>query len=118
MNRIKFSEDWDKLRKPGFTTIRTYRREKEDYYRGLVGCDFTIWRQTGRSFWNGHKVGVATLRAVRVVIPRKLPAVELRADILRGGEPDRTWEARLLAMDRALLLEFENHTGLLAEGTP
>ncbi len=118
MTRIKFSEDWDKLREPRFTTIRSYRPDKERYYRGLVGSAFVLWRETGHSFWNEHKVGVATLRTVRIVRPADLPAAEFRADVLRGGTPDRTWEARLLAMDRALLLELENHTGILAEAPP
>ena len=115
MNRIQFTEDWDKLALPRFTTIRSYRPEKEEYYRSQVGKTMLIWRKTGRSLWNGHKIGTATLRSVRIVKPGDLPAAELRADILRGGQPDRTWEARLLAMDRALLLEFENHTGILQE---
>lgn len=112
--RIQFSEDWDKLRLPRFTTIRSYRREKEEYYRGLAGQTLVVWRKTGRAFWNGHKIGQATLRSVRVIKPGDLPAAELHADILRGGKPDTVWESRLLAMDRALLLEFENHTGILA----
>lgn len=112
MNRIKFSEDWDKLRDPRFTTIRSYRPDKEEYYRGLLGCDLLVWRATGRSIWNGHKVGIATLRSVRVVAPRDLPAGELHRDVLRGGKPDAKWLERLLAMDRALLLEFDNHIGI------
>lgn len=114
MNRIQFSEDWDKLREPRFTTIRTYRPEKEEYYRELVGRDFLVWRKTGRSIWNGHKIGTATLRSVQVVRPSDLPAGDLHRDVLRGGKPDPEWMERLLQMDRALLLEFENHTGNLA----
>ena len=113
MNSIKFSEDWDKLGEPRFTTIRSYRREKEEYYRGLLGRDFVLWRATWRSTWNGHKIGTATLRVVRVVTPRDLPAGDLHRDVLRGGHPDPEWMGRLMAMDRALLLEFENHTGLM-----
>ena len=114
MNRIKFSADWDKLREPRFTTIRSYSREKEEYYRARVGKPFTILRVP--NYWwshRGHKIGTATLRAVRVVTPRDLPAGELHRDVLRDGIPDNGWLERLLTMDRALLLEFENHTGIL-----
>lgn len=114
MNRIQFSEDWDKLREPRFTTIRSYRPEKEEYYRELVGRDFVVWRKTGRSIRNGHKIGTATLLSVQVVRPCDLPAGDIHRDVLRGGKPDLRWMQRLLEMDRALLLEFENHTGILA----
>ena len=115
MNRIKFSEEWDKLREPRFTTIRSYLREKEEYYRTKVGVEFIILRVPNYWSHRGQKVGTATLRAVRVVTPRDLPAGDLHRDVLRGGKPDPKWMERLLAMDRALLLEFENHTGILAQ---
>ena len=114
MNRIQFSEDWDKLRSPRFTTIRSYRREKEEYYRSLVGKELLVWRKTGRSAWNGHKIGTATLLRVEVVEPRRLSAETLWTDTARNGTVDNAWLRRLMEMDRALLLEFENHTGLLA----
>ena len=118
MNRIKFAEDWDKLREPRFTTIRAYRPEKETYYRERVGQEFTILRvRNYTDRWGGRKIGSATLRSVSVVVPAKLPASHLQLDVMRGGKPDQVWLDRLLSMDRALLLEFENHTGILA-GAP
>lgn len=114
MNRIQFTEDRDKLKAPRFTTIRSYRAEKEEYYRSLVGQTLLVWRKTGRSIWNGHKVGTATLLRVDVVEPRRLPAELLWTDVARDGTVDNAWLRRLMEMDRALLLEFENHTGLMA----
>jgi hypothetical protein len=124
MARIKFSEDWDKLADPRFTTIRSYRLSKETYYRSQIGRTLTVWRQTGRSVWNGHKVGQATLLRVSKVKPRDLPVDLLIRDVTRKGKPDAEWLARLVDMPEGLLLEFENHTGLLGlkgsrtEGAP
>ncbi len=119
MNRIQFSEDWDKLRDPRFTTIRSYRPAKEAYYRSQVGQTMVVWRKTGRSVWNGHKVGTATLLRVEVVVPRELPAELLWTDTARNGTVDNNWIRKLMEMDKALFLEFENHTGLLAtRGSP
>ena len=115
MNRVKFSVDWDKLRAPQFTTIRSYNLKKEKYYRSLIGQEFTVLR-VPHEFAHpskGRKVGSATLRSVSVILPRNLPAIELQTDVMLGGKPDQKWLDRLLAMDKALLLEFENHTGLL-----
>ena len=116
MNSIKFSEDWDKLADPRFTTIRSYRPGKEAYYRSHLGEDFEVIRV--KDYWKGRgrKIGTATLRSVRVVKPSELPAGEIHRDTVRGGKIDQVWMDRLLQMDRALLLEFDNHTGLLAEG--
>lgn len=115
MNRIKFAEDWDKLSEPRFTTIRSYNPEKEAYYRAQIGREFTVLRVSSYWSYRGKKIGTATLRSVRVLAPRNLLASELATDVLRGGRPDPWWMKRLLAMDRALVLEFENHTGILAE---
>jgi len=40
MNKIKFTHVWDKLNDPEFTTIRSWNKEKEDYYRGCIGQEF------------------------------------------------------------------------------
>jgi hypothetical protein len=113
MNRISFTEDWDKLQEPRFTTIRSYRPEKEAYYRELVGKTLILWRKTGRSVWNGHVIGQATLLSVEVVRPAGLPADLIRRDVLRGGVVDQEWFKRVCAMENGLLLSFENHTGIL-----
>ena len=44
MNKIKFSYVWDKLNDPEFTTIRSWNKEKEDYYRGCIGQEFQVWK--------------------------------------------------------------------------
>ena len=114
MNRVKFTVEWDKLADPRFTTIRSYRPEKEEYYRSKVGEAFTLLKVPTEWSYRGHKIGSATLRSVRVVRPAELPAAELQRDVMRGGKPDQGWLDRLLAMPKAVLLEFENDTGLLA----
>jgi hypothetical protein len=118
MNRVKFSADWDKLKDSRFTTIRSYRIEKEKFYRALVGQPFTILR-VPHEFSHpskGRKIGTATLRSVEVIVPSRMPAIELQRDVTIGGRPDQKWLDRLLSMDKALLLEFENHTGLMGSG--
>jgi hypothetical protein len=53
-----------------------------------------------------------------IPIPRDLtPAIDLARDVQLGGKPSGEWLQKLLAMDKALLLEFENHTGIL-RGAP
>jgi hypothetical protein len=43
MNQIKFSENWNnKLNNNIFTTIRGWNKDKEDYYKKLVGSEFEI----------------------------------------------------------------------------
>ena len=44
MNKIRFSHVWDKLRDPEFTTIRTWTKEKEEYYKEHTGEEFQVWK--------------------------------------------------------------------------
>lgn len=108
--RIKFTEDWDKLRHPYFTTIRSYRADKERYYRGLLGRTFTVLQV--KNYWSniGRKIGDATLLKVRVTSPKNLPVQVLVDDVTIGGHIDETWMRRLLEMDLAVVLDFGNHT--------
>ena len=113
MNRIKFSLFWDKLSQPSFTTIRTYRPDKEAYYRAHVGEEFTILKVNGPYSIRGRKIGTATLRSVEVVRPADLPTAEVLADVQYGGKPDLVWLNRVMAYPKALLLTFDNPTGLM-----
>lgn len=116
MNRIRFAADWDKLGDPRFTTIRSYRSEKETFYCSKVGQDFAVVRV--RHAWQnvGRQIGTATLRSVRVIVPlADLKAGELERDVQVNGAPDDGWRMRILHMPKALLLEFENHTGIFRE---
>ena len=116
MNRIKFSVYWDKLKSPRFTTIRSYNLQKEKYYRSLIGQEFTVLK-VPHEFAHpskGRKIGTARLKSVTVVIPKNdVPAHILVTDVTVDGKVNQPWFDRLMAMDKALLLEFENHTGLL-----
>ena len=116
MNRIKFTLEWDKLKEPRFTTIRSYRPDKLDFYEHQVGEEFGVFKVPHEfaAPWKGTKIGSATLRSARMVEPAKLPAEVLLRDVAYGGKPDQRWLDRLLAMPTAILLEFENHTGILA----
>jgi hypothetical protein len=116
MNHIKFALDWDKLREPRFTTVRSYRKEKEEWYRAQVGTDFTILRVPHEMAHpsKGRKIGTATLRSVERIKPGAMSPTEFIADVTINGEPSKEWVKRLLAMDDALLLRFENHTGILS----
>ena len=114
MNGIMFSVEWDKLKEPRFTTIRSYNPKKMSFYEHRVGEDFDLIKTNGRYADRGHKIGSATLRSARMFEPAKLPAEVLLRDVAYGGKPDQRWLDRLLAMPTAILLEFENHTGILA----
>lgn len=106
---IKFSEQWDKLAQPTFTTVRKWTPGKETWYRGLVGKEFRV-RLCKKSWtWSyGDKtLFMAWLRSVEVVRPRDLPRSILEADVAHGGKPDGTWLLRLLDMDKGLVLTFD-----------
>ena len=113
MNGIMFSVEWDKLKEPRFTTIRSYNPKKMSFYEHRVGEDFDLIKTNGRYADRGHKIGSATLRSCRLVEPGRLPHQELVKDVLNGGKANQEWMDKLLAMPTAILLEFENHTGLL-----
>ena len=113
---IKFSSDWDKLKAPRFTTIRSWSGTKERFYREHIGEVSTILR-VPHEFAHpskGRKVGEATLRAVEKVAPRELPMALVANDVRIGGVPSVRWIDKISAMDEGLLLTFENHTGLMS----
>lgn len=114
---IKFSVMWDKLRQPRFTTIRSYRRDKEAFYQSRLGETFTLLK-VPHEFAHpskGRKIGEATLVRVKEVHPKEMDVTILLEDVRLNGHPDVRWLERIAGMDEGLLLEFENHTGLMGD---
>lgn len=112
--RVKFTVDWDKLRAPSFATIRSWRQDKEEFYRAHLGETFNLIRVSSEWQVRGPKIGEATLVGVQRVVPADLPVELITEDVLVRGKPDPEWLARISRMADGLLLRFENHTGLLA----
>jgi hypothetical protein len=105
---IKFSEDWDKLSAPIFTTIRSWREDKERYYRELVDHRFAVVRVRNlytREF-SQSCVAQAVLESVEVVAPNELAQSVLEEDVRIKGVPDEKWLRKLRGMDAAILLRF------------
>jgi hypothetical protein len=108
MNSIRFSERWDKLKDSRFTTLRSYRPNREAFYRSRVGKPFRVLFSRGYWSLDEEELGRATLRSVSVVVPHAMPVSQLVRDVECEGKPDQQWLGRLLAMNRALLLEFDS----------
>lgn len=107
MNKLKFTKHWDKLGDPGFTTIRSWTQEKEDYYRNLVGSEFQVWKaEDWYPFRNEYVLFHAWLSAISVVNPASVPRETLLKDVSVDGVPDGEWVHKILKMDKALLLTF------------
>jgi len=114
---IRFSEDWDKLASPRFTTIRSYRLDKAAYYRGIIGETFDVVRDHNFNTPQFFEVvlGHAILRSMEVVVPAQLPRTVLEEDVRIRGWPSNRWLRKLLAMPKGLLLTFEY---ILSESAP
>ncbi|MDE1822532.1 MAG: hypothetical protein KGI98_16970 [Euryarchaeota archaeon] len=108
---IKFSAPWDKLNDRRFSTIRSWTASKERYYAGLIGKSFKVVQgeaagTNDRFLINRKDRGRAVLRHVIVCVPSEMDRTELMRDVLLDGKPSDLWMNRLLAMPKALLLEF------------
>ncbi|MHB8552814.1 MAG: hypothetical protein ACYDAO_04420 [Thermoplasmataceae archaeon] len=108
MNHINFTLEWDKLKDPQFTTIRSWNTEKELYYRSCIGQEFSILLQRDCYDIFPKKIGKAILKGITVVEPDKLPTELLSKDVTLNGKIQQEWYDKLLAMPKAMLLEFEN----------
>lgn len=109
-NKIKFSHEWDKLKDPEFTTIRSWNQGKEQYYREHVGEKFSVLK-VDHYFQNrpGNLICHAWLKGVIVLNPQELPLDLLRRDVSLEGKVSEAWLSKLLAMDKALLLVFSKN---------
>ena len=106
--RLKFSERWDKLDDPEFTTIRSWNPSKEAYYISQIGKEFTVGlsEYRGGTGWIFHKVCYAYLYSVDVVLPKELPYSLIEKDTSLMGESRKDWLEKITKMQRALLLRF------------
>ena len=111
MNKIGFSSYWDKLNDAEFTTIRRWYSEKELYYKSCMGSEFQVWKASDRyPFRKEHVITHAWLYGVSVVKPAELPEIVIQKDVRLDGVVQERWLAKLLKMDKALLLEFAKYS--------
>jgi hypothetical protein len=107
MNKIKFSYVWDKLNDSEFTTIRSWNKEKEDYYRNLIWQKFSVWKiKNEYSFKPEYVICHAYLLDVKVVNPNNLDKKVIEKDVLLNGSVQQDWIKRILKYEKALLLTF------------
>ena len=110
MNKIKFSYVWDKLNDPEFTTIRSWNKEKEDYYRGCIGQEFQVWESKETyPFRPEYVICHAWLYDVFSICPQELQQEMLEKDTKLGGEIQRDWLGRILKYEKVLLLIFSKN---------
>ena len=107
MNKIRFSHVWDKLNDPVFTTIRSWNKEKEEYYQQQIDKQFTVlyidkpWPSK-----NGKLICYAYLRNVVLIPGQLIPDCVLRKDVTLDGVPQMDWYGKIRKMDKAILLHF------------
>ena len=107
MNKIKFSYVWDKLNDPEFTTIRSWNKEKEDYYRGCIGQEFQVWKSKETyPFRPEYVICHAYLLYSLVANPEDLDNEMLRKDVSMNGTPDMDWMEKIRKMKKVIVLTF------------
>lgn len=110
MNKIEFSSYWDKLNDDEFTTIRSWKSEKETHYRSCLGSVFQVWKALDRyPFRKERVITHAWLYGVSVVKPSDLPETVILKDVRLDGAVQERWRTKILKMDKALLLEFAKY---------
>ena len=105
--RIRFSEYWDKLSQPDFTTIRSWNPEKERYYREQIGKQFTLlYTEKPYQYKNGKLICYAYLYSVEVKSPKEISAMELQRDTELNGEIRKDWFEKILKLKKVIVLRF------------
>ena len=107
MNNIKFSHVWDKLRDPEFTTIRTWTKEKEDYYHSKVNSHFQVWKSKETyPFRLEYVICHAWLCGAFGMSLADISIATLEKDTTLNGQVQRDWIERFQQQDRVLVLFF------------
>ena len=110
MNKIRFSHVWDKLNDPVFTTIRSWNKEKEEYYKEHTGEEFQIWKaKEVYPFRLEYVICHAFLRDVLLKNPRDISQAVLRKDVMLDGQIREDWMKRILKYEKVLLLIFSKN---------
>ncbi len=107
MNKIKFTHVWDKLNDPEFTTIRSWNKEKEDYYRGCIGQEFSCWKVKNTfSYLPEYVICHAFLQDVQVLDPKRISMETLKKDTMLDGNVNSDWLYRIMKNKTVILLTF------------
>ena len=107
MNKIRFSHVWDKLRDPEFTTIRTWTKEKEDYYHSKVNSHFQVWKSKETyPFRLEYVICRAWLFGAFGMSPADISIATLEKDTTLNGQVQTDWVKRFQKQDRVLVLFF------------
>jgi len=107
LNKIKFTYEWDKLRDPEFTTIRSWNKEKENYYKEHTGEEFQVWKaKEAYPFRLEYVICHAYLLEIQVVDPKNIPLGVLQKDVTFNGSIERTWIDRIMKNKTVILLAF------------
>ena len=107
MNKIRFSHVWDKLNDPVFTTIRPWNKEKEDYYRGCIGQEFSCWKVKNTfSYLPEYVICHAFLQDVQVLDPKRISMETLKKDTMLDGNVNSDWLYRIMKNKTVILLTF------------
>ena len=107
MNRIKFTHVWDKLSDPVFTTIRSWNKEKEEYYRSHISEEFQVWKvRNVYSFKLEYVICHAFLLDVKHMKSKDIVEATLRKDVSLNGQPNADWIINIMKNDDVLLLTF------------
>ena len=106
-NRIKFSLLWDKLNDPEFTTIRSWNKYKEDYYRSRIGQEFQVWKiKEVYPFTPQYVMFHAWLEDIDVVKPLTIPTPVLAKDVRLNGQESAKWVKKILKNEKVIVLKF------------
>jgi hypothetical protein len=106
-NRIKFSCLWDKLQDSDFTTIRSWDKSKEEYYRFRIGQEFQVWKiKESYPFTLQYMLFHAWLEEINVVNPLDIPTAVLAKDIRIDGQESVKWANMILRHKKVIVLKF------------
>ncbi len=101
MNKIEFSEHFDKLNRMEWTTIRKGNPENLEKYQEHIHEAFEV-------FIKGESCGLAVLKDVSILSGKDIPFRVLIDDISIKSRAPMEWYRKIRAMPECLLLTFNS----------